>query len=65
MITIAVIWSILILIFSFLFLSSIYLVWKLVLNGFLSMFERLFLGVFLSLVAFVSFYFVYSLFMIM
>ena len=48
------------LVFSFLFLSGIYLMWSLVIRSGLSLFDKIFLGVYLSFVIFVSGYFIYN-----
>jgi hypothetical protein len=48
------------LVFSFLFLSGIYLMWSLVIRSGLSLFDKIFLGVYLSFVIFVSVYFIYN-----
>jgi len=50
------------LVFSFLFLSGIYLMWSLVIHSSLSLFDKIFLGVYLSFVIFISGYIIYILY---
>ena len=50
------------LVFLFLFLSGIYLMWSLVIRSSLSLFDKIFLGVYLSFVIFISGYIIYILY---